>query len=269
VARLYQLDQATQDQLRQAPPRTAREDVGFILRHPRLVGHVVKLGVRGALDALRSDPTLGWLKAADKVRRVAPDAILGAEWGGGETFMALVRRHAHHDDRCVEVGCGGGRITRLVRPLVSELVAMDVSKAMLDEAHIGGGEDVVYAVVEGFGNNLPSDAYSLAVSHDVFVHFDFDDVGLYLANLHRALRPGGRFIVSVCTLDNEAEREQYRRDVVAAAGHARRARMLPAAAYETLFEVMGFETLEAVRTPINEYANSRASGHLNYVVRRR
>ena len=266
---LYRLDQATHDQLQQTSRRTAKEDLAFILRHPRLFGHVVKVGVRGALGALRSDPTLGWLKAMDKVRAVAPDAILGAQWGGVETFIALVRRHAQRDDRCVEIGCGGGRITRLVRPLVGELVAMDVSAAMLAEARVGGGDDVVYAVVEGFGDNLPSDVYSLAVSHDVFVHFDFDDVSVYLTNLHRALRPGGRFIVSVNSLDSEAEREQYRRDLMAGAGHARRARMLPAATYEALFEVTGFEVLEAVRTPIEEYANGRTSGHLDYVLRRR
>src|SRR5437667_8676889 len=138
-------------------------------------------------------------------------------------------------DRCVEIGCGGGRITRLVRPLVSELVAMDVSLAMLEEARRGGGDDVRYEVVEGFGNNLPAGAYSLAVSHDVFVHFEFDDVGVYLVNLHRSLRPGGRFVVSVYTLDSEEERESYRLQLVPKAGHARRIRMLPAAAYARVF----------------------------------
>jgi SAM-dependent methyltransferase len=268
VSQRYHLDENIQKRLREAAPTTAREDIAFILRHPRLFAHVAKLGVRGALNTIRSDPTLGWLKSSDKVRAVIPDAILGAEWGGIDTFMALVKQHASSIDRCVEIGCGGGRITHLVRPLVSELVAMDVSLTMLEEARRGGGNDVRYEVVEGFGNNLAAGAYSLAVSHDVFVHFDYDDVGVYLVNLHRSLRPGGRFVVSVYTLDSPAERETYRLQLVPKAGHARRIRMLPAAAYEMLFETLGFEVLDAVRTSNNEYAGAKTFGHLNYVLRR-
>jgi len=44
--------------------------------------------------------------------------------------------------------------------------------------------------------------------------------------------------------------------------------MLPAAAYETLFETLGFEVLDAVRTPNNEYAGAKTFGHLNCVLRR-
>ncbi len=277
----YQLDENTQKRLREAAPRRRTEDVVFLLKHPRLLAHTAKVGIRGALNALRSDPTLGWLRTVDGVRALAPDAVLGAEWGGVHTFMALVEQHARADDRCVEIGCGGGRLTCRIRPLVSELVAMDVSPAILEEARVGGGNDVRYEVVEGFGNNLPDGAYSLAVSHDVFVHFDLDDFGAYLANLYRSLQPKGRFVVSVYTLDSEEERQYYRRQLVASSGNARRIRMLPKAAYETLFDTLGFEVLDAVRTPNAdedpqwspdgraEYAGAKTFAHLNYALRRR
>ena len=60
--------------------------------HPRLIPHAVSTAARGALrgaaSAVKADPALGWMAAADQVHRIAPGAVFGADWGGLETFVA-------------------------------------------------------------------------------------------------------------------------------------------------------------------------------------
>jgi SAM-dependent methyltransferase len=239
----------------------------LLVTRPSLAVHMTKVATRGAAGAVRSDPTLGWLAGLEHVRRVAPDSIMGADWGGLDTFLAAVRRSVAPDAAALEIGCGGGRVTRLLRPLVGSLDAVDVSKAVIDEARkVEPGAR--YFVVDGLGENLPGAAYDAVVSHDVFVHFELDQTARYLLNVRRSLRTGGTFVASVYTLDSAEDRADYR-DAIGQklATDARRVRRFPAASYETLFGLFGFAVDTSMRTPASEYPKEKGATHLVYVAR--
>ncbi len=110
----------------------------LLASHPRLIPHAMstaaKGAVRGAATAIKTDPTLGWMAAADQVHRIAPGAVFGADWGGLDTFAATFEAYVGKDQVALEVGCGGGRVTRRLQPLVADLDAADVSQVILDEA---------------------------------------------------------------------------------------------------------------------------------------
>jgi hypothetical protein len=38
--------------------------------------------------------------------------VLGAEWGNEETFLSMLERLGSSDRVALEIGCGGGRVTR-------------------------------------------------------------------------------------------------------------------------------------------------------------
>jgi SAM-dependent methyltransferase len=239
----------------------------LLASRPALVPHMANVAVHGATDAVRNDPTLGWLAGVEHLRRVAPGSVMGADWGGLETFIEVFESVVQPTSTALEIGCGGGRVTRRLRPLVDRLDATDVSDAIVREAQrIEPGAR--YFVVEGLGDNLATDTYDIVASHDVFMHFEYDQCARYLANIARALHQGGSFVLSVYTLDSEDERNEYR--AVAGAGDpltARRVRRFPSTAYEALFDLFDLAPIDKRRTPPEEYPEPKVSTHLNYVLR--
>lgn len=256
---------------RYAKSSRAGRALRLLMHQPRLVPHVTRTAVAGAAGALRSDPTLGWLSSVNQVRDVRPDAILGAEWTGLEGFMDALKSVAKKTDAALEIGCGGGRVTRVARPLVTHIDAVDVSEPMLVEARRGtaGIDGIDFWAVDGFGDNLGVGKYDLAFSHDVFVHFEFDEVARYAFNIAVALKPGSAFVVSVYTLDDETERQVYRDELMSSRSlGARRVRRMPAAAYETIWGAAGFSVEGRTRSAPSEYASEKKFTHLNYKLRR-
>lgn len=247
--------------------------------HPRLIPHAVSTAVRGAVTgaatAVKADPTLGWMADADQVRRISPGAILGATWGGLETFVTAFGEHVGKDQVALEVGCGGGRVTRRLQPLVAELHAVDVSQVILDQARTVAPQARFFTVA-GFGDSLPDDRYDAVASHDVFVHFEFDECARYLYNIARTLRPKGVFVFSVYTLDGAAEHEEYRREISSSTRlAARRVRRFPSESYETLLDIFGFDVIDRRRAAREEYprlslalAGGGETPHLNFVARK-
>jgi SAM-dependent methyltransferase len=243
-----------------------RKAARLFARRPGLAVHAGRVAASGAVSALRDDPTLGWLGSAGDVRRAAPDAILGAEWGGLDTFLAVLREHLKPEDRVLEIGAGGGRVTRPLAEMAATVAATDVSDAILDEArHHASMPNVTFWQVTGFGDNLHGE-YEAVVSHDVFVHFELDETARYLHNIRRVLALGGLLIVSVYTIDGDTEENQYVEAIAGGTLGARRVRRFPSAVYETLFKAFGFTVVEAVRTPLDEYSG-KPFGHLNFVAR--
>jgi SAM-dependent methyltransferase len=265
-----ELEQADHDRLnhRYARSSRVRRAAHLLVKRPRLVPHVASTAAAGAIGALRADPTLGWLNGVAHVRTVRPNAILGAEWGGMPGFMAALTHAAEPSFDALEIGCGGGRVTIEARPLVRGIDAFDVSEAILDEARHttqDTPQEITYKVVQGFGDNLKSDCYHLAYSHDVFVHFEFDEVMRYALNISRSLRPNGRFVVSVYTLDSESEVAAYRSEIEQSVMlGARRVRRMPAAAYERIWSAAGFSVDTTTRSVLTEYAEGKRFTHLTY-----
>ncbi|MGO9854937.1 MAG: class I SAM-dependent methyltransferase [Acidimicrobiales bacterium] len=251
----------------------------LIASHPRLIPHAVSTAARGALrgasTAVQADPALGWMAAADQVHRIAPGAVFGADWGGLETFATTFGEHVGRDQVALEIGCGGGRVTRRLQPLVAELDAVDVSQVILDEAR-AVAPNVRYSTVTGFGDSFADDRYDAVASHDVFVHFELDECARYLHNIARTLRPKGVLIVSVYTLDSDAEYEEYRTEISNSTQlTARRVRRFPSETYEKLLDIFGFEVTDRRRAEPGEYprlslavAGGGETPHLNFVARK-
>jgi len=94
---------------------------------------------------------------------------------------------------CLELGCSDGRMTALLAPEVERLTAVDGSAAFVDAIHAAlPGVDAVAALFEEF---VAAEPYDVAVLAHVLEHVD--DAVEVLRSAARALRPGGRVIVTV------------------------------------------------------------------------
>ena len=97
--------------------------------------------------------------------------------------------------RVLEVGAGGAQGARWVAQQGADVVALDLSHAMLRHAH---GRSPAVALVQADAGALPfaADGFDVAFSAYGAVPFVADVVGVF-AEVARVLRPGGRWVFSV------------------------------------------------------------------------
>lgn len=140
-------------------------------------------------------------------RRAYRDTELEAFWAGGEESIdvALGRVGAAviPDDEIVEIGCGVGRLTRVLAARGRSVRAVDVSERMLARAqelnpqlvnvewHLGDGVSLA-----GIENN----SADVCNSHVVFQHIPNPEITLgYIKEIGRVLRAGGWAAFEVST----------------------------------------------------------------------
>ncbi|GAG70139.1 unnamed protein product [marine sediment metagenome] len=105
-------------------------------------------------------------------------------------------------DICLNIGCGIGRIEKFLHQKVKEIHSVDVSQAMIDIAKERSKDfsNVHYYVNDGqslqiFGDNF----FDIAFAELVFQHIPPEVVKSYVSEVHRVLKPGGRFICQIPT----------------------------------------------------------------------
>lgn len=127
----------------------------------------------------------------------APD--VEAFWRGGEEAVEGMLRalgmELRGDEQVVEIGCGIGRLTRVLAARTQSVSAVDVSQEMLAQArrHNPGLDNVRW--IHGDGATLkplPDHAFDGCVSFVVFQHIPNPEITLgYIREMGRVLRIGG------------------------------------------------------------------------------
>lgn len=173
-------------------------------------------------------------------RRVYRDFELGHFWSEGERDLdrllgALDVRIAPADV-VLEIGCGVGRLTRVIAHRARLVRALDVSSVMIDLArrHHGGLDNIEWIVGDGQSLRPIADgSVDGCLSHVVFQHIPDPEITLgYVSEMGRVLKPGGWAAFQV---SNDARVHRRRRGLrtqlsrlAGAAGRAPRGRDHPA-----------------------------------------
>ena len=244
----------------------------LLSKRPSLALHAAKVATRGAAAGLRADHTLSWLMHIDTVHEVIPDGGMGASWGGLETFMGLVEKHVARTAHALELGTGGGRVTRHIRPLVGTLVANDISERILDEARAATADlaPIEFRVTYGLGADFRDKEFDAVIGHELLMQFDFDELLRYCSNIFRTLKPGGLFIASVYTFDEPQDIAAHMtmiREHGAGVRSPFRVHRMPRRTYQDIFEACGFEVVEVQRSRADEY-KAQKTPHTNFVLQR-
>jgi SAM-dependent methyltransferase len=124
---------------------------------------------------------------------------MDAFWEGGrvdlDTILAELEVEVQPSDDVVEIGCGVGRITRVLASRAHSVRALDVSGRMIELAREHNPELANVEWIVGDGTSLTGvDTASVDVcfSHVVFQHIPDPEITLqYVGEIGRALRPGG------------------------------------------------------------------------------
>ena len=120
-------------------------------------------------------------------------------WAQGERdldhILSTLGTRIASGESVVDVGCGVGRLTRVIARRARQVYAVDVSAEMLTLARVHNGELDNVRWIHGDGATLrpiPDAAADAVVSHVVFQHIPDPQVTYgYVAEMGRVLRPGG------------------------------------------------------------------------------
>jgi SAM-dependent methyltransferase len=120
-------------------------------------------------------------------------------WAGGledlDNLLGATGIAVRPTDRVVEIGCGVGRLTRVLSERAESVKALDVSAEMLEQAREHNAQLANVEWVHGDGTSLagiPDGQADLVVSHVVFQHIPDPQITLgYVREIGRVLKPGG------------------------------------------------------------------------------
>jgi trans-aconitate methyltransferase len=99
---------------------------------------------------------------------------------------------------CVELGCGAGRLTRMLAGEFERVHALDVSAEMIAKAREASPGNVEFHQVDGTRVPLPDESVDAVFSVHVLQHLDdFGDVSAYLTDAARTLRSEGTLFVHI------------------------------------------------------------------------
>jgi SAM-dependent methyltransferase len=132
-------------------------------------------------------------------RRAYGDPELTSFWSEGEhdleRLLAQLELRIEPTDAVLEVGCGVGRLTRVIAGRARQVHALDISSEMIDRArrHHDGVRNVRWIVGDGRSLRPIADAsVDGVVSHVVFQHIPDPRITLgYIEEMGRVLKPGG------------------------------------------------------------------------------
>lgn len=105
----------------------------------------------------------------------------------------------------LDLGCGTGLVGRLLRPRVQQLVGVDLSAGMLEQARRQGGYDELHQAELAQHLAATAARHDLAVAADVFIYLG--DLAAVFAGVQRVLLPGGVFAFSVELADDAVDFE--------------------------------------------------------------
>jgi SAM-dependent methyltransferase len=127
------------------------------------------------------------------------DPDLDLFWSEGQRdldhLLQIVGAHIAPTDHVLEIGCGVGRLTRVLAGRAYHVIALDVSSQMLDLArsHNSALTNVEWMIGDGYGLcGVADQSIDSCISHVVFQHIPDPTVTLgYVREIGRVLRSGG------------------------------------------------------------------------------
>lgn len=132
-------------------------------------------------------------------RRTVGDSELDSFWADGERdldrMLGLLGAKVAPDDVALDIGCGVGRLSRVLADTAREVYGLDVSAEMLARAreHHRAVTNIHWLHGDGTSLRGVDDAsIDACVSHVVFQHIPDPEITYgYVREIGRVLRPGG------------------------------------------------------------------------------
>jgi ubiquinone/menaquinone biosynthesis C-methylase UbiE len=153
----------------------------------------------------------------DRVAVAGRDELIGDPERGKEELRALFGRLGGPPEgrRCLEIGCGLGRMTVALAEQFEEVLAVDVSPRMIEQARsvVAGRDGVRFHTVPGDSlEGVPDGWADVLVCYLVLQHFpSLRNVTAYFTEFERVLAAGGEAFVQLPVLEPHLRARTQRR----------------------------------------------------------
>ena len=113
-----------------------------------------------------------------------------------DAIVREIARRVGTVEAALDVCCGtGAALGALSAERIDRIVGIDMSAGMLEVARRRVGSDPRVELVRGDALDMPFESeFDAAVSVGAFGHIEVKDEVRFLESIHRALKPGGRFL---------------------------------------------------------------------------
>lgn len=144
-----------------------------------------------------TEPFSNVYEDAERARAYADLEFPGTYFLAFRDIPALLAQHVR-GTRALDFGCGAGRSTRFLKKLAFEVLGVDISEVMLEQARRRDPPGDYRLVADGTLSAIGARTFDL-----ILAAFTFDNIptdaqkGSVLRELRRALAPGGRLIIVV------------------------------------------------------------------------
>lgn len=128
-------------------------------------------------------------------------------WASGFAIWTDIKRVTRYTpesgDAVVEIGCGIGRLTRVIAPEVGRVIALDISEKMLAIARQANLPNVDFRTAERFMlGGIPDRSVNLSLGYCVFQHLpSHAALRSYLAEMYRVTKAGGMIVFTLAPRD--------------------------------------------------------------------
>jgi SAM-dependent methyltransferase len=184
--------------------------IGFLrllARSPYMIPETARVAARGAREALAGG-VFGSLVDAQRARLVVPDAAAGVGWYPPQDLLDTLLPMLRPDGDVLELGAGGGRVSRLIAPRVASLTCTDVSRPLLAEArhNLSAYLNVRTAWMNGFTlERIPDQGFDLVFAAGALGYVEASPTLGLFDEIRRVLRPQGALVYNSAVFDTPKE----------------------------------------------------------------
>ena len=114
-----------------------------------------------------------------------------AFWAYRASLLAFIGQGA---GEALDVGCGEGRVSRLLKDCGYRVTAVDPVSQLISAAERAGSADA-YMIAAAADLPFKNCSFDLAVAYNVLM--DVEDIPAALKEVRRVLRPSGTFVISI------------------------------------------------------------------------
>lgn len=146
-------------------------------------------------------PTLyGEEKSAEEIRNFIDDYVHKIRSFKHDRYHAILSLIPENTGRVLDYGCGWGHFTIAIRDKGNLVSAIDLSQNQIDICNIAWGvqENIEYKCINI--TDFPDDYFDCVLSNQVIEHVH--NVGSYLTEINRVLKPGGVLVISLPNIMN-------------------------------------------------------------------